>query len=578
MKSQWNCRRNLAGLAVSAFGLLCGIGAWADEAGTLPAFEPPLTRAAVFKNGYVFTFREGDAKPLKGWVESRDVPMGVLGTVWAYSLTPNVNVTQVTAAQGEKESTRPVESLREMLLQNEGARVRVTTVDRTKMEGTLQVLTPHSPSTPLEDGTTAQIPRDGDDVAAVQPPRDNEDFTVVLRTEHGIDLVDLAKLASVDILDRDPKWDKVVKTRQRQLSLKLEGLADGASARVGIAALEKGIRWIPGYRVVLKENKMAQVELEATVIDDLADITDGDFYFVVGVPHFLMSDTLSPLALRTAFTGLSGFFNEGENRGRPVQALMTQQAFSNGVSFEGSSAEAPALAPASAVEDSLPTLSAQQLFLYRSPHLSMKKGDRASLRLFSATVPITEVYEWTIRDSTPAAPRGYGVQAEPSSDLTSLEDRVWYALKLKNNSEMPWTTGPATSFTDWKPMGQDLLAFTPVGGSAILKVTPATEIIGEHQQDEKSRQRQAIRIEGAEYDLVTVDGSIRLRNTKKEPAVVCVTRRTDGEIVSASDDGKISREGLELQAVNPHSVISWEVTVPPGDKEIHYTYKRYVRN
>jgi sugar lactone lactonase YvrE len=127
-------------------------------------------------------------------------------------------------------------------------------------------------------------------------------------------------------------------------------------------------------------------------------------------------------------------------------------------------------------------------------------------------------------------------------------------------------------------MGQDILPFTAVGGSAILKVTPATEIIGEHQQDEQARQHEAIHIDGVSYDLVTVDGTVRLRNIKKEPVVVYITRKTDGEILTASDDGKISREGLELQAVNPHSVIMWEVTVPTGDKELHYAYRRYVRS
>ncbi len=299
------------------------------------------------------------------------------------------------------------------------------------------------------------------------------------------------------------------------------------------------------------------------MVNDLADVKDAEFYFVVGVPHFLMDDTISPLSLRTAFTGLSGSFNAG-------------QAFSNSASMEGSSGAAASstLAPG-AVEDSLPALTAQQLFLYQAAHLTLKKGDRASLRLFSATVPATEVYEWTILDSTPGAPRGYGVQVSSTGDLS---DRIWYALKMQNNSSMPWTTGPATSFSDWKPMGQDMMPFTAVGGSAILKVTPATEIVGESAQDEKKRQPAAVRFNGDSYDMVTVEGNIKLRNTKKDNAVVCITRKTDGEVLTASDGGKIAREGLELQAVNPHSVITWEVNVPPGDKDVHYTYTRYVRS
>src|SRR5579872_5007283 len=93
---------------------------------TLPQFQTSLSRVAVFKNGYVFTFREGEASPENDWVGTRQVPTGVLGTVWGYSLTPGVTVAQLSATQTEEPQTRPVESLQELLMQNEGANVRLT--------------------------------------------------------------------------------------------------------------------------------------------------------------------------------------------------------------------------------------------------------------------------------------------------------------------------------------------------------------------------------------------------------------------------------------------------------------------
>ena len=124
-----------------------------------------------------------------------------------------------------------------------------------------------------------------------------------------------------------------------------------------------------------------------------------------------------------------------------------------------------------------------------------------------------------------------------------------------------------------------MMTFTPVGGENILRVTPATEVIGTHKLEEKTRERQRIPYSGGTYDfdLVTVEGTVKLRNIKKEPVEIVLTRNLVGEVVSATDAGAISREGLNLQAVNPNSVVKWNLKLPSGEKEIRYTYKVYVR-
>src|SRR3712207_2001867 len=58
-------------------------------------FKPSVRRVAVFKNGYVFTYREGEALPGGGWAYTADVPSGVLGAVWGYTTSPQARVTQL---------------------------------------------------------------------------------------------------------------------------------------------------------------------------------------------------------------------------------------------------------------------------------------------------------------------------------------------------------------------------------------------------------------------------------------------------------------------------------------------------
>jgi hypothetical protein len=80
-----------------------------------------------------------------------------------------------------------------------------------------------------------------------------------------------------------------------------------------------------------------------------------------------------------------------------------------------------------------------------------------------------------------------------------------------------------------------------------------------------------------EFDLVTIEGTIKLRNVKKQAVEIALTRNLVGEVLTATDGGAISREGLNLQAVNPNSIVKWNLSVPPGEKEIRYIYKIYVR-
>lgn len=533
---------------------------------TASSFSPGVKRVAVFKNGYAFTYREGTAQTQNGWVYTNNIPIGALGTVWGYSTSPNVRVAQLLATVSEKREPAAIESINEALLANEGKQIRFTDNYSKEFSGTFQILG--------KNWLLAPDPEDAD-----SNTRPKGDLTIALKTETGVILFPVSSIRNIEISGQ-LKLDKTVAKKENRLMINLDGAPNGQNVNVGVAALERGIRWIPAYRVEVKGNPIneAKLELEANIINELTDLQDSEVYFVVGVPHFLFQETMSPLSINTAFAGVSGYFRSGSGRERRdaySNAIMTQVAYSS----DDDEDETPA--PTVGGEEQPSGFSAEQLFLYKTDRLSLKKNERASLRLFSLTVPATEVFEWTINDA-PDIQQRYLEYARDSSSrgLTQeLSSKVWYALRLKNTTGMPWTTAPALAFREWKPIGQDMLTFTPAGGENILKVTPATEIIGDHVLTEKSRERVQLSYGGSQYnfDLITVEGRIKLRNIKKTAAEVVLTRNLVGEVLTATDDGKISREGLNLQAVNPNSIVKWNLTVPPGEKEITYTFKVYVR-
>lgn len=532
-------------------------------------FKPEVKRVAVFKNGYAFTYREGDARTIGGWAYTTNTPIGVLGTVWGYTTAPNTRITQLLASEAEKRETERVSNIAEILLANEGARIRFIDNYNKAFEGTYEIVSRH------RNFTLPLTPSSG----YTEEYRDDA-IVIALKTESGLMFFPAGTIRNLEVVGQ-PKLEKIKTSKENRLALKVDGVRDGENINLGIAALERGIRWIPAYRVEVKGTpiKEAKLELEAMLINELTDLQNTEVNFVVGVPSFLFQDAISPLSMNTAFAGVSGYFAGGPGSTR-------RDAYSNAIMGQragGDLAEAQTEdgLPTVTAEDRTASFSAEQLFLYQSNQISLKKGERSSLRLFSLIVPCSEVFQWTISDS----PQTASLYLSSSSDAvvppstTDLANRVWYALRLKNTTGMPWTTAPALSFREWKPLGQDMLTFTPIGGENILKVTPATEIIGTQKLEEKSRVREQVRYSGStyEFDLVTVEGTIKLKSIKKEPVEIVITRNLVGEVVTATDAGKISREGLNLQAVNPNSIVKWNLTLPSGEKEIRYTYKVYVR-
>ena len=521
------------------------------------SFDPEIKRVAVFKNGYAFTYREGEAQILNGWAYTTNAPTGVLGTVWGYSTAPNVKVTQLLASESKKPDTETivkVNDLNEFLKLNEGSKIHLEGYNNKVFEGIYRL---------IGDASSGSL-------------------TIAVQTERGTIILNTSRIETFEIIGQSKYERKSVVSGglENRLSIKTEGAENGQKINLGIAALERGIRWIPAYRVEAKGTPVKEVklELEATIINELTDLKNSEVYFVVGVPHFLFQESISPLSMNSAFSGVSGYFQAGAGSNRRdsmSNAIMSQ------VASTADSMYVDDASPTVSEEEKSNTVSADQLFLYQANDINLKKGERASLRLFSLTVPASEVFEWTLDDSGDTQNRYFesGRSQTTVPLVQDLSGKIWYGLRLKNQTGMPWTTAPAISFRDWKPMGQDMLTFTPIGGENILRVTPATEVTGTHTLEEKARQRVQIPYANGTYDfdLVTVEGVIKLRSIKKEPVEVVLTRNLVGQVLTATDSGKIARQGFNLQAINPNSTVKWNLSLPNGEKEIRYTFKIYVR-
>jgi hypothetical protein len=136
------------------------------------------------------------------------------------------------------------------------------------------------------------------------------------------------------------------------------------------------------------------------------------------------------------------------------------------------------------------------------------------------------------------------------------------------------------------PLGQDLLTYTPVGGCALLPLTVAVDMSNSSEEVEVSRKPDAISFGGYTYAKITKKGTITITNFRKEKSVMRVSMATGGRVEEVSDDGKVKTmdsqasdwQEYAYHVANPHSSVSWDLTLEPGaSKTVSYTVSVYTR-
>jgi len=221
----------------------------------------------------------------------------------------------------------------------------------------------------------------------------------------------------------------------------------------------------------------------------------------------------------------------------------------------------------------------EDLFLYSRSGVTLAKGERASYNVFSGSVSYEHIYQWEVQD-TPRVD-AYGnisnYQAAQGSDQAA-RNNIWHALRVKNTTKFPWTSAPALVNSGTKPVSQDTLPYTPKGAVSNLKLTIATDIRSSHDEREVARQQSVLRRRGYNYDEVTVEGTLTVKNYKSKEVRLSIGKTLRGSVESQTDGGKAEKLGEAISVDNPMSRLTWEITLKPGEeRSITYRYKVWVR-
>ncbi len=527
---------------------LAGIFATLVSAATVLQAEPavpleslarmPVKEITVFKDGHAFVLHEGKmATDAEGQVVLDFLPSPVMGTFWPYSADKNVKLTSVVAGQHKVLIERSAMSLRELIEANIGAEVLVTELP--VAGGQKEVYS----------ATIVSLPRQsGEELEATSPPGTGHKLPlksnlVLLKTNEGQKVVPIERIA--DVTFKSDHKGKIANEETRNL-LKLHfdwaGKAPAKDIDVGMIYLQKGIRWIPSYRVSLDGKGNAAVKLEATLINEMVDLQDATCNLVVGVPTFDFKDTPDPIGLQQAVAQLSQYFRQdGSSAAGFSNAIMTQMKMDEKAT--ALPAGAPGGQPSPRSMDLGPELAgtaqAEDFFIFTVKHVTLRKGQRMVLPVVEFTLPYKDVYVLDIPITPPSDVfKTFDTNRQAEIARLLAAPKAEHRVRLTNKSDYPLTTAPVMILRGERVLAQGLMTYTSVGAQTDLGITTAVDINVKKVDKEVKRTPKAAYWEGYEFFRVDLQGKITLTNYRKDAVEVEIVRNVLGNVEEADHDGQ----------------------------------------
>lgn len=553
----------------------------------------PVREITVFKDGYAFVLHEGTLPTNRdGNVVLDALPTPVLGTFWPYAADDKTHLGSVIASRRRIAAQKTALGIRDLIEANIGAQVTIKESDNTKYSATILAVPQQSVSeAESSTGIVAALPADSFSYRAAPVstgilPVPQKGSIVLLQNGDGVRALPIERIQDITFKNA-PKTLVAGNDQRNVLTMKLDWKgAPSATANVGMMYLQKGVRWIPNYRVTLdgkgaNGKGLARVQLQATLLNEMTDLNDVTANLVIGAPSFAFKDTPDPMALQDTLAQLSPFFQENNARGGFAfsNAVMTQQAGAYGVAnTNDNSASMPSQIESGAKNE--------DLYLFTVHHLSLKKGERMTLPVIEYSIPYRDVYTLDLGFSPPAELNNY-YDNDQQTRLAALMSapKVMHKIRLTNTSTQPLTTAPVLILNGTQVLAQGMMTYASPGGNADVDVTTAVDIRVSRSDAETKRTPNAETWQTDQYGRVDLAGKISLCNYRKDALQVEVTRHVPG-VVDAAAGGTITRLNVFEDSpfapsrgypdwwrhFNGLSDVSWTVKLEPR-KDVNLSYQ-----
>ena len=522
----------LLGVLLAALAAPAAAGA-APSAGAEPLgalARLPVREITVFKDGHAFGVHEGEVPTdAAGSVQLDYLPTPVIGTFWPYSTDKAVPLLAVTASPRRTLIERTALTLRDLLEANPGARIELADPD-SKGEGRRIV----AEIVGIPTRTAAELEATS---PPGTPPRLPEKGDVILLKTAGGDLVLPVSRIQTATFKGDYRRTHTEEEFRNLLTLRLDwgGRPPARAARVGMMYLQKGIRWIPNYKVTLDGKGHVDIRLQATLLNEMANLHDVTANLVVGVPTFAFKDTPDPIALQQTFAHLSPYFQtDSRTAGAFSNAIATQVARATEVIRQ----PGPDAGPLDLGPEIAGSERAEDLFVFAVNHLTIRKGERMVVPVAAYDLKYRDVYTLDVP---------FGPPPEVQRDLNSSQQaemarllsapKVMHTVRLSNTAKHPLTTAPALILTGERVLGQGMMTYTAPGADVDLGITVAPDIRVKKAEKETKRTPNAFTWQGTPYARVDLEGTLSLTNYRAEAVDLEVKRYVLGHSDGADHEG-----------------------------------------
>lgn len=521
-------------------GLLASVG-FGEDAGRAVYDRLPVKEVTVFKDGHAYVLHEGQmATDSRGNVLLDTLPNPVMGTFWAYSAQSGAALTSVMSSRQDLDVEKTSASLEDLVKGNVGKSVLIKEVNKNESyQATILRILEQAAA---EEAPSSAAARYGNAYYASQPVVPQNPI-VLLKAAEGIRALPVSQIQTVTFLD---EVNDTVSRKQKKETLTLQldwkGREPESKAAVGMAYVQRGIRWIPSYRVDIDGKGKAVLKLQACIINELADLNDVKTHLVIGVPTFAFKEVVDPISFQEAVASLSGHFRSDNRTAYSFSnAIMSQQAMYPYESRSEPSASGETLNLGPELEG---TEKSEDLFVFTVDHITLKKGQRLVMPLAEFTLPYEDVYKVDISFAPPLEMR-QNFNNDQQLMLAKLfhSPKAVHKIRLKNESEYPLTTAPTTILKEGRVLAQGMMTYTAIGNKGDLELTTAVNIGVKSSNEQTNQTPNAVNWNGHSFSKIDMRGTIELTNFGDKPVRLEVRRSVLGSMDEGSHDAVVRQLG-----------------------------------
>ncbi len=530
----------------------------------LAAQELPVKTAMLFKNGRALLFKAGAVASPKGVYSTGTLPDALFGTYWVSA--PGDAVQSVFVVQDSMDTSKPCPTLIDVLQQNIGKNVRLTT---TSPAGKAEVLEGRIEKLVLQSG--------GNDA-------------IVLRRQNSWVTVEAGRIAQLSFKEKPDRMQAEKEVKER-LEVRFKTPKD--SQEMGLSYLTGKIGWIPVYRLELLEKKQGRLALRAEMINDGEDLGSAEIRLAASVPAFAGASERSALL---KFEKESNYALEGPNSslysmGNFLSMENIQLASYSPVSYNTVAGDENEAFGQTATNFEGSQL--EDIYFYKVNPGDFPKGSRYQYPVFEEEVQLEHFYECTLESASAYYAASGGYKAQDNYP-------VYHYVEFDNKTKYPWTKGLVSILAkpeakaisadkildqtlvkfraDLEPLSQDNLDYTPVSGSCKVRISTTPDVLVRHIEGTVDRTFKVKKILNREYDLVKIEGQVALVNRGSETILLKLRRSIEGAPVDSEQPWEKTQEEATLQ-INPAYIVCWELELKPGEeKNWNYRYETFVRN